>query len=93
MTDTTTTQDDGLGPKPEPATEAPELFPGGIDAVDDPERYHEMDPAVRDLDPGQNPAVEDEAPDEISEPDDKQQEPDEDSGTATDEGAHTEQPA
>ena len=81
-----------LGPKPEPATEAPELFPGGVDAVDEPDRYHRItDPAVRDLDPADNPAVDDELPEEIAEPDDKQQEPDQDSGTAED--GETEPPA
>ena len=73
---------DDLGPKPDPDIEEPELFPGGADAVDSPQRYHNgLDPAVRDLDPDDNPAVDDETPDEIAQPDDKQQEPDEDSGT------------
>ena len=91
MTDTST--QDSLGPKPEAATEPPELFPGGTDAVDDPERYHNVDPAVRDLAPEDNPMVTDETPDEVSQPDDKQQEPDEDSGTPADEDGETEPPA
>ncbi len=89
MSDTST---EHLGPKPEPAAEPPELFPGGTDAVDDPERYHAVDPAVRDLDPRHDPAAED-TPDELTEPEDKQQEPDEDSGTPTDEHGETEPPA
>lgn len=63
---------DELKPMPEPTAEEPELEPGGVDAV-------EVDPdgagLPRDLVPEDNPAVED-APDEISELDDKQQEPD-----------------
>jgi hypothetical protein len=63
---------DDLSPMPTPVTEEPELVPGGIDAL--PE-----DPADnglgRDLDPGDNPAVDDALPDEIAEPDDKPQAP------------------
>ncbi|MFC5177807.1 hypothetical protein [Nocardioides taihuensis] len=91
MSDTSTEHD--LGPKPEPATEKPELFPGGTDAVDDPERYHDEDPAVRDLDPHGGPKAAHEIPDEVAELEDKQQEPDEDSGSPADEGGETEPPA
>ena len=67
---------DDLSPMPTPVTEEPELVPGGVDAL-------EEDPAdnglSRDLDPADNPAVDDIVPDEIAQPDDKQQEPD-DSG-------------
>jgi hypothetical protein len=91
VTDTST--QDELGPKPEPATEPPEMFPGGTDAVDDPGRYHSVDPAVRDLDPRLDPTADDEVPDEVTEPEEKQQEPDEDSGTTSDEGGETEPPA
>lgn len=78
--------DDDLGPMPEPKTEEPELVPGGTDAL-------EEDPADeglgRDLDPDENPAVDDVLPDEISEPDDKPQAPegeaqDQESGTVRD---------
>lgn len=59
---------------PEPTTEEPQLQPGGVDAVKE-------DPAdeglSRDLDPDENPAVDDILPDEIAEADDKRQEPDE----------------
>ncbi|NYG58631.1 hypothetical protein BJ980_001554 [Nocardioides daedukensis] len=63
--------------RPEPVAEEPQLHPGGVDSTDDP-KYGETpgEPVPRDLDPDDNPAVEDVAPDEITEPDDKQQEPD-----------------
>lgn len=73
-----------LPPKPEPVTEEPELHPGGADALP-------LDPdgegLGRDLPPGANPAVEDVLPDEIAEPDDKQQAPE---GEAADHEAGTE---
>jgi hypothetical protein len=85
---------DDLGPKPDPDVEEPELFPGGPDAVDTPERYHNgLDPAARDLDPDDNPAVDDATPDEISQPDDKKQEPNGDSGTESSDDGVTEPPA
>ena len=73
-----------LSPMPTPTTEDPELYPGGVDAL--PE-----DPADnglgRDLNPDDNPAVDDVLPDAITEPDDKSQAPDgeadEESGTTT----------
>jgi hypothetical protein len=72
-----------LSPMPEPYTEEPQLVPGGVDAL--PE-----DPAdnglARDLDPDDNPAVDDVLPNAIAEPDDKSQAPegkadDQESGT------------
>ena len=74
---------------PEPDTQPPEHFPGGADAIDEAGKYGDTPggPATRDLPPSDNPAVEDETPDEISEPDDKQQEPDEDSGSTDHETA------
>ena len=62
-----------LSPKPDAVTEEPELKPGGADALaDDPQdRGQPRDPATED-----NPAVTDVVPDEVAEPDDKQQEPD-----------------
>lgn len=64
---------DDLPPMPEPTAEEPQLQPGGVDAI-------EEDPAdeglSRDLHPDDNPAVDDILPEEIAEPDDKQQEPD-----------------
>jgi hypothetical protein len=69
---------DELGPKPEATTEPPERFPGGADSVADEEKYGAIpdSPTVPDLNPDANPAVEDAAPDEVKEPDEKQQEPD-----------------
>lgn len=63
-----------LGPMPEPEIEPKEPNPGGADAVEPPEHP----PAVHDLDPADNPAVEEQAPDEISQG--------EDTGTAATEG-------
>ncbi|QIX27982.1 hypothetical protein ncot_16320 [Nocardioides sp. JQ2195] len=76
----TSASDDAAGtsPAPEPTSEEPQLFPGGVDSIDDP-KYGDTpgDPVSRDLDPDNNPAIsEDAVPDEITEPDDKQQEPD-----------------
>jgi hypothetical protein len=83
--------DDDLGAKPEPDTQPPELFPGGADAVDDSRKYRESNPATRDLNPAENPAVEDALPDEIAEGDEKQQEPDDATGENDDQP--TEPPA
>ncbi|GAA1934030.1 hypothetical protein [Nocardioides hwasunensis] len=67
--------DEKLGPIPEPTTEDPQLLPGGVDA--DALHTDEADNGLaRDLDPDSNPAVDDVLPDEVSEADDKQQEPD-----------------
>ncbi|WP_110206633.1 hypothetical protein [Nocardioides daejeonensis] len=68
---------DGVdAPAPPPATQEPQLLPGGADSLDDP-KYGDTpgDPVPRDLDPDDNPAVDDEAPEEVKEPDDKDQEP------------------
>lgn len=64
---------DEIGQMPEPTTEEPELIPGGADAIaEDPE-----DGGLgRDLSPDDNPAVDDVLPEEIAEPDDKSQAPD-----------------
>ncbi|MBD8870657.1 hypothetical protein [Nocardioides donggukensis] len=78
--------EDRLGPKPEPYTVTPQRLPGGTDSLED-DKYGAAPevPAVPDLNPADNPAVEDHAPEEISEPEDKQQEPD-------DEDAEDQQP-
>jgi hypothetical protein len=70
-------QDSNLGPQPEPATEEPELRPGGADSIAD-EKYGDTpgEPTVPDIAPGENAAVEGRAPDEVTAPDDKQQAPD-----------------
>ncbi len=58
MTDTSE-----LGPMPEPEIEPKEPNPGGVDAVEE----DDAPPAAHDLAPADNPAIEDAAPDEISE--------------------------
>ena len=70
-----------LSPMPEPEAETPELHPGGTDAVVDDEVYPEGD-MVMPRDIRLNPEVDDQVPDEITEPDDKKQEPNGDSGSA-----------
>ncbi|RYC05873.1 hypothetical protein [Nocardioides zhouii] len=70
---------DDLSPMPTPTTEDPELYPGGVDAIaDDPEDNG----LGRDLDPDDNPAVDDVLPEGISEPDDKPQAPEGDADDA-----------
>lgn len=59
-----------LGPMPEPEIEPKEPHPGGVDAID----TDEFPPAVNELDPDANPAVEDAAPDEIKQPEDTETE-------------------
>jgi hypothetical protein len=70
-----------LSPMPEPEAETPELHPGGTDAVVDDEVHPEGD-VVMPRDIRLNPEVDEQVPDEITEPDDKKQEPNGDSGTA-----------
>jgi hypothetical protein len=84
---------DQLGPKPEATTEPPERFPGGADSVADEDKYGAMPdtPTVPDLNPDANPAVEDAAPDEVKEPDEKSQEPD--TGTSGEDHPEDEEPA
>lgn len=55
---------DGLGPQPDPVIEPKEPNPGGVDAIEG----DDAPPAVHDLDPESNPAIEDAAPDELKEP-------------------------
>jgi len=62
-----------LGPKPDPVIEEKEPNPGGADALFDDT---EDEGLARDLDPATNPTVDEVMPDEITEPDDKSQEPD-----------------
>lgn len=82
---------ENLGPKPEAFTEEPERLPGGADSVAD-DKYGSVPqtPTVPDLDPDANPAVDEQAPEEIKEQDDKQQAPD--SAEAEDREAGTEAP-
>ena len=55
-----------LGPMPEPVIEPGEPNPGGVDAIEE----NDVPPAVPNLSPDDNPAVEDQAPDEIRQPED-----------------------
>ncbi|GAA1920945.1 hypothetical protein GCM10009737_23100 [Nocardioides lentus] len=84
----------GLGPRPTPTTQEPELFPGGTDAVRDESDYADRGAQVvgRDADPDDNPATEDATPDEVKEGEDKQQEPDDDE-RGEDAGSDAEPPA
>lgn len=68
--------DEKLGEMPEPDIEPAEPNPGGADAVNDdaPFAGDQRSSLVRDLDPDLNPEVEDHVPDEITMPEDKQQE-------------------
>jgi hypothetical protein len=64
---------DEIGQMPQPHTEEPELIPGGVDAIaEDPQDGG----LSRDLSPDDNPAVDDVLPEEVAEPDDKSQAPD-----------------
>ena len=55
-----------LGPMPEPEIEPGEPNPGGVDAVVE----NDQPPMAPNLPTAANPAVEDQAPDEIRQPDD-----------------------
>ncbi|WP_232677441.1 hypothetical protein [Nocardioides sp. R-C-SC26] len=67
--------DDDLGPRPEPQIEPGEPDPGGPDAVPFSDGFtgdgeDDGAPLVADLDPADNPAVEDALPDEMRQPED-----------------------
>lgn len=86
-----------LGPQPDPEIEPGEPNPGGVDAVDagdgvDGERAH-PDPAARDLDPRDNPAVEDALPDEMTQTEDTSTEATRDDDGEPDTEAEKESPA
>lgn len=61
--------------KPEPTIEPPEEYPGGADSVADQEKYGAGSTMTPDLEPEKNPAVDDAMPDEVTEPDESQDEP------------------
>jgi hypothetical protein len=69
-----------VGVMPTPHAEEPERFPGGPDALEDESRYGEIPegPIGVDLPPDKNPvtAETDDRVPEITEPDDKSQQPD-----------------
>jgi len=58
------------------ALNEPQAVPGGPDAVEH-DRGPTEQPVGRDLPPDLNPATDEELPEEIAEPDDKDQEPEE----------------
>ena len=78
-----------LGPRPEPEIEPGEPNPGGVDAVDSADgvdgEFASPGPDPRDLDPDDNPAVEDALPDEMKQMEDTSTEAteDEEGETAT----------
>lgn len=83
------------GPQPDPTIEPAEPNPGGPDAAPG-DRYASAEPLVADPDPELNPGVEDHLPDEVTAPDDKQQEPTEgedDREPSEDADAESEPPA
>lgn len=57
-----TSTDSGLGPMPEPEIEPGEPNPGGIDAVDGGAHG-----TIPDLSPGENPSIDEKAPEAIKE--------------------------
>ncbi|MBF4766704.1 hypothetical protein ISU10_02855 [Nocardioides agariphilus] len=68
-----------VGDMPTPQVEEPERFPGGADALSNQAKYGEIPdgPMGVDLPPDKNPltALADDRVPEVSEPDDKSQEP------------------
>ena len=66
-----------IGEMPTPEAEEPARNPGGPDAINDNAPFEGDDPTPlsHDLDPDDNPAVEDHMPDEVKQLDEKQQEP------------------
>jgi hypothetical protein len=86
-----------LGPQPDPVIEPGEPHPGGADAVDTADgvdgEFSSPDPALRDLDPADNPAVEDVMPDEMYEKEDTSTEATEDDEGETNTEPEEESPA
>ena len=81
-----------IGEMPEPQIEPGEENPGGVDAISDDTPFGGDERKLgHDLDPEANPAVEEQVPDEITEPDDKKQEPED--GDSGDPDTETEEPA
>ena len=66
-----------LGDRPEPTTEPPERFPGGVDSIEDEDKYGGIpdEPAIPDLETAKNPAVDGSSPAELSEPEESQDQP------------------
>jgi len=59
-----------LSDQPKPTTEPPEKFPGGVDSIQNEEKYGDIPdtPATRDLATAKNAALDHSSPDELSEP-------------------------
>ena len=78
-----------LSDQPEPTAEPPERFPGGVDAIADEEKYGDIPdgPLIRDLAVTKNPALDDQAPDELQEPEESQDEPTSDGASEPDKDA------
>ena len=70
-----------LGDLPEPTTDPPELFPGGVDSLQDEDKYGDIpvEPVIRDLPTASNPAANEVAPDALRST--------EDTGDVTSDGA------
>lgn len=81
-----------LGPLPSGRAEEPERFPGGADSVADESKYGDIptEPLVPDVPPRENPATS-EAPEEVTEGDDKPQAPE--GEQAEDQEANTPDPS
>lgn len=79
-------ENEKLGPMPEPEAEPGETNPGGADAINEDAPFAGDESIGRDLDPDRNPQIEEHVPDEVTDPDAKQQEP------ADDESSETEEP-
>lgn len=71
---------DDLGPKPDAQIEPGEPNPGGVDAVDADEPRHQ----IPDLPTDKNPAVDDAAPDEVTQGEDTSTEATQSSGEEQD---------
>jgi hypothetical protein len=86
-----------LGPQPEPEIEPGEPNPGGVDAVDSADgvdgEFASPDPDPRDMDPDDNPAVEDALPDEMKQMEDTSTEATEDEAGETATEPEEESPA
>jgi hypothetical protein len=86
-----------LGPQPEPAIEPGEPNPGGVDAVDSADgvdgEFASPDPDPRDMNPDDNPAVDDALPDEMKQMEDTSTEATEDAEGETATEPEAESPA
>ncbi|QCW51545.1 hypothetical protein FE634_16030 [Nocardioides dongxiaopingii] len=84
-----------LGPQPDPQIEPGEPNPGGVDAVSHGDGVDgeatEGDPVARDLDPDDNPAVEDVLPDEMRQGEDTSTEATRGDGSDDGDGEPTEE--